>query len=132
MLGTHLIFAGQCEAAFRCYERVLGARPGRMQTYADSPGAEQVPADLRGKIIHGTITIDGRELMGADVRPEEYQTPRGFYLLLGVAGLTNAERVFRALSENGSVKMEFQKTFWSPGFGVLVDQFGVPWEINCE
>jgi uncharacterized glyoxalase superfamily protein PhnB len=22
------------------------------------------------------------------------------------------------------------RPFWSPGFGVVVDEFGVPWEIN--
>jgi uncharacterized glyoxalase superfamily protein PhnB len=26
----------------------------------------------------------------------------------------------------------FQSTFWAARFGVLIDQFGVPWEINCE
>jgi PhnB protein len=28
--------------------------------------------------------------------------------------------------------MPFQATFWSPGFGMLVDRFGIPWMINCE
>jgi len=27
--------------------------------------------------------------------------------------------------------MPFQRTFWSPGYGVLIDLFGVPWEINA-
>jgi PhnB protein len=26
--------------------------------------------------------------------------------------------------------MEFDKTFWSPGYGALVDRFGVPWMVN--
>ena len=46
--------------------------------------------------------------------------------------LAEAERVFSALAENGAVRMPLQKTFWSPAFGVLVDQFGTPWEINSE
>jgi uncharacterized glyoxalase superfamily protein PhnB len=40
--------------------------------------------------------------------------------------------VFHALAENGTVQMPLQKTFWSVRFGVLVDQFGIPWAINCE
>ena len=28
--------------------------------------------------------------------------------------------------------MPFQKTFWAAGFGVVTDQFGISWEINCE
>jgi PhnB protein len=30
------------------------------------------------------------------------------------------------------VQMAIQKTFWSARFGVLTDQFGIPWEINCK
>jgi PhnB protein len=28
--------------------------------------------------------------------------------------------------------MPIQKTFWAVRFGMLVDQFGIPWMINCE
>jgi PhnB protein len=28
--------------------------------------------------------------------------------------------------------MPVQETFWALRFGVLVDQFGIPWIINCE
>jgi PhnB protein len=129
-LGTHLTFPGTCEAAFRFYERVLDGKIGLLQTYGESPGGELVAPEWRGKIIHASITVDGRELAGADLRPEEYEKPKGFFLLLGIAGVANAERVFRALAENGVVHMPLQKTFWSPAFGVLVDSFGVPWEIN--
>jgi PhnB protein len=30
------------------------------------------------------------------------------------------------------VQMEFQKTFWSPGFGMCIDKFSVPWMVNTE
>jgi uncharacterized glyoxalase superfamily protein PhnB len=43
-----------------------------------------------------------------------------------------AERIFKALAENGTVQMPLQETFWALRFGVLADQFGVPWLINCE
>jgi uncharacterized glyoxalase superfamily protein PhnB len=42
-----------------------------------------------------------------------------------------AERIFSALSENGSVEMPLQETFWALRFGTLIDQFGIPWAINC-
>jgi PhnB protein len=44
-----------------------------------------------------------------------------------------AEVVYKALSENAKeIRMPFSKTFWSPGFAMFVDQFGIPWMINCE
>jgi PhnB protein len=28
--------------------------------------------------------------------------------------------------------MPFAATFWSPGFGSLIDRFGIPWMINTR
>ena len=130
-LSTHLTFAGQCEAAFRFYEKCLGGTLGTMLTYGDSPMAEHVPADWRGKIVHASLTVDDEELAGADSLAKDYQTPRGFFVLLSLEGPEEAERIFQKLSENGNVVMPLEKTFWAARFGVLTDQFGIPWEINC-
>jgi hypothetical protein len=43
-----------------------------------------------------------------------------------------AERLFHALAENGTVRMPLQETFWSPRFGCVIDQFGISWTINYE
>jgi PhnB protein len=43
-----------------------------------------------------------------------------------------AERLFAALVEGGTVQMPIGETFWSVRFGMLTDRFGVPWMINCE
>jgi PhnB protein len=86
----------------------------------------------RDKIVHASLTVGDQVLMGADVPSEHYEQPQGFYILLGIDAPVDAERIFHALAENGAVRMPTQKTFWSPCFGVLVDQFGTPWEISCE
>jgi PhnB protein len=28
--------------------------------------------------------------------------------------------------------MPIAETFWARRFGMLVDQFGIPWMVNCE
>lgn len=131
-LSPHLTFNGQCKAAFKFYERALGGKVVTMLTYGDSPMAEQVSSEWRGKIVHASLTVGNNVLAGADVLPEHYELPQGFYVLLSPDDPVEAERIFHALSENGAVRMAGQKTFWSPYFGVLVDQFGIPWEISCE
>jgi PhnB protein len=30
------------------------------------------------------------------------------------------------------VKMKFGATFWSKGFGMVIDRWGIPWMINCD
>jgi PhnB protein len=131
-LNPHLTYNGECEAAFQLYERCLGAKIVTMLTYGDSPMADQVPADWRGKIVHATLTVCESVLYGADVVPGQYQSPSGINMVLGLNDPAEAERIFQSLSEGGTLQMPLQKTFWAVRFGVLVDRFGISWEINCE
>lgn len=131
-LDPHLNFNGNCEAAFKFYEQVLGAKLQFKMTHGESPMAEQVSADWRDKIIHATLALGDRIVMGSDAPPGRYEPARGIQLSLNFSSPEEAERVFHALAENGRIQMPLQQTFWSPRFGMLVDQFGIPWMINCE
>jgi PhnB protein len=128
----HVLFRGQCEEAFRFYADALRGQIVTMLTYGDSPMAERVPPQWRNKIIHASLTLAGGALTGADVLPEQYRRPQGFYVLLGVDGPAEAERIFVSLADKGVVGMPLQETFWSARFGVVVDRFGIPWEISCR
>lgn len=128
----HLSFDGRCEAAFRFYERCLGGRIITMLTWGDTPMAERVPPGFADKILHATLMTGNGTLAGSDVPPGQYEKPLGFHVLIGIDDPADAERMFNALAENGTVQMPFRKTFWAAGFGVLTDQFGISWEINCE
>ena len=131
-LSPHLHFKGQCEQAFLFYQHCFGGALPTMLSYGDTPMAETVPAEWRSKIIHATLTFGNNTLMGADVQPDQYEKPTGFQVVLSLSDPQEAERIFAALSENGKVPMPLQQTFWAARFGVLVDQFGIPWEINCS
>ncbi len=131
-LNPHLVFSGQCEEAFKFYERCLDARIGFILTWGDSPLANQVPPEWGGKVLHATLLVGDTLLTGVDVVPEEYEPPRGFSVMLGLDAPVAAERIFDALAEDGTVGMPLQKTFWAARFGGVVDRFGIPWEINCE
>jgi PhnB protein len=131
-LNPHVSFNGDCEAAFQLYERCLGGKIVVMLTYGNSPMADQAPPQMRGKIVHATLSVGNNVVYGADVPPEQYQPPKGFHLTVGLDDPNDAERIFQALSEGGTVQMPLQNTFWAVRFGVLTDRFGVSWEINCE
>ena len=92
--------------------------------------AAQVDPRWHDRIVHATLLLDDVELVGADLLPQDYQTPQGFFVTLTVEGSERGRTIFEALSEGGRVRLPFAPTFWSPGFGVLVDRYGVPWEIN--
>ena len=131
-MQPYVNFKGQCEAAFRFYERCLGGQLGPIFRYAGTSMANQVPADWQDKVMHASVGIGGQELMGADVVPERYEVPRGFSLSLHMTSTTEAERIFAMMATDGTVEMPLEKTFWAARFGVVVDQFGIRWLINCE
>ena len=37
-----------------------------------------------------------------------------------------------ALAKDGTIVRPLEKTFWAARFGVVVDQFGVRWLVNCD
>jgi PhnB protein len=131
-LNPHLVFDGRCEAAFKFYEKLLGGKIETMMTHEGSPIADNVPAEWRKKILHARMAIAGQVVMGMDAPPDRYRKPQGFFVTLDVKDPAESGRIFHALEENGAVQMPLQKTFWAKLFGMVTDQFGIPWMINCE
>jgi len=131
-VNPYLSFKGECEAAFKFYEKVLGGQQGAIFRYAESPMTDQVPAGWQDKVMHGSLTLGDQVLMGADVTPDRYEEPKGFSLSIHIKSTADAERIFNELASGGRVVMPLEKTFWAARFGMLVDRFGVPWMINCE
>lgn len=131
LLSPYLSFNGQCEEAFKFYEQCLGAKIEGMAKHAGTPAGEHVPPEWQDKIIHASLKVANEVLMGVDTPPESYEKPQGIWVSLHFTDPSEAERIFTALAEAGTVQMQFQQTFWSPGFGMCVDRFGIPWMINC-
>jgi PhnB protein len=131
-LYPHLTFDGQCEAAFKFYEECLHGSTTLMMTYENTPMNLQIPAEWQKKVSHATFALAGYMFSGSDSLPGQYQKPQGFALQFNLSNPTEAERIFEALAENGTVRMPLQKTFWALRFGELIDQFGLTWMINCE
>ena len=131
-ISPHLCFDGQCRDAMQLYQKILGGTLQTMLTYGESPMASSVDARWHGLVVHATLVLDEIELTGVDMISGSYQRPQGFFVTITVAGAARARDTFTALAEGGVIKMPFEKTFWSPGFGVLTDRFGIPWEINTN
>jgi len=131
-VNTYLFFDGNCEAAFKFYERVLGGKIETMMPHAGSPAESSVPSAWASKILHAHMTIGGTVLMASDAPPAHSPgKPQGFAVSLEVATAAEADRVFAELSRGGKVTMPIAETFFAKRFGMCSDQFGIPWMVNC-
>jgi PhnB protein len=131
-VNTSLHFNGQCEAAFKFYEQRLGGKIEVLLKWGASPLADQVPPEWCDKILHAHMKLADANFIGGDVLTRDYRLPQGFSVLLGIDDQRTARETFAALADGGLVKMPLQKTFWAPLYGVVVDPYGIPWEINYE
>ena len=131
-LNAYLNFDGRCEAAFKFYEQLLGGKILMMSSFEGTPMANEVPPEMRNKVIHARMEIGDTVLMGSDAPPGRVEQPKGFALSLRLEKTAEAERIFSALAEGADVGMPIGKTFFAARFGMLRDRFGVPWMILCE
>jgi PhnB protein len=129
-IAPYLHFPGTCAEAFALYEKTLGGKITFRSTFGESQMKDSVGPEWHQKIMHITLTIGDRVIMGSDAPPAHFAKPQGFGVSIEAADYADAERIFTALSEDGNIAMPFQKTFWSPGFGMATDRFGVPWMIG--
>lgn len=127
----YLFFNGCCEEAIEFYRKAVGASLEMLMRYKESPEPPppgQVPPGYDDKVMHASLRIGDSVVMASDGCAEGAAF-QGFSLALGVADLAEAGQRFKALAEGGQVTMPLTPTFWSPGFGMLTDRYGVAWMV---
>ena len=132
-LYTHRNFGGNCEHAFRFYEKHLG---GTMTVIMkQSQMMPRQTAEQAGKedgVVHARMSVAGVELIGNDVPADRFLPIRSSYLYLAVGSAEDAERVYGVLAEDGKVGIPMAETPYASRFGQLRDKFGVLWTIIHE
>ena len=127
-LYTHLNFGGNCEEAFRFYEKHLGCKITMMMKASQLPPEVKAPGSLEA-VIHARMDIAGVELIGNDVPPQYFKPVRSSYLYLAVDSAEEAERIYGILEKDGEVGTPIAETFFASRFAQLRDRFGTLWSI---
>jgi PhnB protein len=94
--------------------------------------ASQAPPGWAKKILHAGLASSDGVLEGCDAMPGQYKKPESFCVMLKPKEAGEADRIFKALAERGTVQIPIEETFWALRFGKVVDRFGIPWLINYE
>lgn len=127
----YLFFTGDCAAAFKRYQEIFGGEL-QVMTNADVPeGVEPMPGAEPHHVMHASLTLgEGRLLMGSDDPTGDGGPKVGAAVAYVASDEQEAKRVFDALADGGETTMPFGTTFWSRGFGMCTDRFGVPWMVD--
>jgi len=103
-----------------------------MGRYGDTPMAGKGPDD---KIMHCSLKIGDSVIMACDnVFEDKNPTTVGnnITLAIGTNSIAEADKAFDQLSDEATIIMPMQETFWAQRFGMLTDKFGINWMFNCD
>ena len=131
-INIYLRFNGNCEEAFKFYAQLCGGTIEMLQRYEDMPQPDQAPPAMLKQVLHARLKLGDQVIMGSDAPPGRYQVPDGFSVSLSIDVIADAERIFKALSEKGSVQMPLAESFFAKRFGMATDRFGTPWMVLCQ
>ena len=134
-IQPYLFFDGRCEEAIAFYRDALGAQELMKMRFKDAPPSDgyEVTPESADKIMHAALAIGSTHLLMSDGQDSQGKTAHsGFSLSVSASDVASGQKYFNALAQGGQITMPFQKTFWTEGFGMLVDKFGVPWMVNVQ
>jgi PhnB protein len=128
-LTTYLNYGGNCEEAFRFYEKHLAGKITMLMHHGEQPSAPSGGSDSIRGVLHARMDLGGTELLGADMPPDRFQPMRSAYLTLTLDSDQEADRVFALLSDGGQIFIPMQETFFASRFAMLRDRFGTSWML---
>ena len=137
-VNPYFTFNGNCEQAFLFYKSVFGGEFRTLMRFSDVgpvEGQPAIPADSQNKIMHVALPISNETiLMGSDAHPMFDPITVGQHLSISIDtdSKEEADKIFTALAQGGNVTMPIGDTFWGAYFGMLEDQFGMAWMVNCD
>jgi PhnB protein len=134
-LNVYLNFAGNAEEAFNFYRSVFGKEFKSVERFMDIPvEGVDIPEKDQNKIMHISLPIGNEDLLMASDSLEslgqKLSIGNNVYISVHAESKEEADRIFTALSEGGTVEMPISYQPWGYYYGSFADKFGVMWMIN--
>lgn len=137
-INPYLTFTDNCEEAFEFYKSVFGGEFTMLSRFGEIPESEEFPVtdEMKNLVMHVGLQVGDTTLMGSDNPNTEQTGPvvvgTNVNLSINLTERAEADRIFAALSEGGTVTMPLADQFWDSYFGRCTDKFGINWMINSD
>jgi PhnB protein len=127
-VDPYLNFQGRCDEALDFYGAALGAEALMISRFGDIPGMGGPPQSA-GKVMHAVVRIGGSTVLATDGASNGSPSFEGISLALSAPTAEAADAAFSALADAGEVRVPIGPTPFAPRFGIVVDRFGVTWNV---
>lgn len=136
LLDPYLNFPGNTEEAFNFYKSVFGGEFAMVTRFKDTTQADKLPAGDADKIMHIALPIGkGNILMATDALEsmgQKVEYGNNTHMCLSAESVAEADQLFNALGEGGTITMPLENTFWGAYFGMVTDKFSISWMISYD
>ena len=126
------IMDGRAKEAIEYYQEVLNAKVIFMQTIGEGPKHEvsKFEKNQLALISHSVLKIGESEIMVSDIIPGvPFQQGNQISICITSNDISQTNRFYDKLKEDGKIVLELRKIFFSPAYGMVTDKFGVNFQI---
>lgn len=130
-IHPYLNFVDKTEEAFRFYEKALGGRLTEIHRFGSMPpqGGVELTPEQKHLVLHVGLELpDGQMIMASDtiagMGPERVEG-NNISISVHPDSRQEADRIFSALAQDGTITMPIAQQFWGDYFGSLTDRFGI-------
>lgn len=134
-VNVYMIFNGNCEEAVAYYGTVFGTEPGELSRFGDMPSGpgQEMPEEMKSRIMHASLDIHGSTVMFSDgMSDAPVEIGKNINVAVISDDLHKMTEEFNQLAQDGKVQMALQETFWSLGYGIVKDKYGVVWMFSHD
>ncbi len=135
-VSVFINFNGNCREAVEFYKNVFGCDEPKFMTYGDMPPNQDFPAlsdEQKKLILYTELKISDSVIMLSDTTPfMHFVEGNNVNITVSSKDMDQLKTWFERMKDGAAVHMELQKTFWSDCYGMLVDKFGIPWQLSHE
>jgi PhnB protein len=126
-------FDGNCREAVEFYAKAFQSQVSNLMTYGDAPADPANPPvpGNEDRILYAGVSVGDIVLMFCDCPVgSPFIQGNNIYPVLNYQDKDEVTRVYNALLEGGTARMQLGKTFFSELFAMVEDKFGICWQIS--
>jgi PhnB protein len=136
IINPYINFNGNAEEAFNFYKSVFGGEFEKIVRFKDLEGPQfHVSENEANKIMRIVLPIGGNTLIANDV-PESMgrvsENENRSKIAVTAESREEADRIFKGLSEDGTVEMPMDESPWGTYYAGFRDKYGIEWTVEFD
>lgn len=131
-LVPYILMNGRAKEAIEYYQEALNAKVLFKQTFGEGPEDDSLnlTEDEKELVAHSILKIGETKIMIADMIPGlTIDSGNQLSICITTDDITLTKQLYENLKKEGKVLIELSKIHFSPAWGMVIDKFGVTFQV---